>query len=60
ERWKEPLDVDPRALADANPGQAGRAVRQNRGAQTAEGGNPKKRRALPESTQPSKKMRSAA
>lgn len=44
ERWKVPQDVDPSELGSGStPGKHSRVVRKNRGAQTAEGGNPKKR-----------------
>jgi len=44
ERWKIPQDIDPSVLgASSSPGKHSRVVRKNRGAQTAEGGNPKKR-----------------
>eukprot|EP00930_Biecheleria_cincta_P051447 TRINITY_DN36638_c0_g1_i1.p1 TRINITY_DN36638_c0_g1~~TRINITY_DN36638_c0_g1_i1.p1 ORF type:complete len:534 (-),score=107.33 TRINITY_DN36638_c0_g1_i1:68-1669(-) len=46
ERWKEPRDADPNSLgSEDTPGAHSRVVRTNRGAQTAEGGNPKKRKA---------------
>lgn len=46
ERWEEPRDVDPSSLgAEDSPGAHSRVVRKNRGAQTAEGGNPLKRSA---------------
>lgn len=60
ERWKEPRDVDPRALALSLPtGGQPRVVRKNRGAQTAEGGNPKKRPANAVSVATSKRLRSS-
>lgn len=40
ERWRQPQDVDPASLSN---GTAANSVRRSRGAQTAEGGNPKKR-----------------
>lgn len=44
ERWKMPRDEDPKLIGlDSAPGKHSRVVRKNRGAQTAEGGNPKKR-----------------
>jgi len=51
ERWKVPQDVDPSVLgSEGTPGKHSRVVRKNRGAQTAEGGNPKKRSFNPSST----------
>jgi len=45
ERWKTPRDVNPKLLgAEDAPGKHSQVVRTNRGAQTAEGGNPTKRK----------------
>lgn len=58
ERWKTPRDVDPSILgASSAPGKHSRVVRKNRGAQTAEGGNPKKRASNSSSSRPMKKQR---
>merc|ERR1719213_1073665 len=57
ERWKVPQDVDPAVLgANSAPGKHSRVVRKNRGAQTAAGGNPRKRsnNTLPTSRLPKK------
>jgi deoxyribodipyrimidine photo-lyase len=61
ERWKTPRDVDPSALASGDsPGKHSRVVRKNRGAQTFEGGNPKKRRHdVSSSSQATKRQRLA-
>merc|ERR1712100_263752 len=59
ERWKVPRDVDPRALASETPADVHSRIRKNRGAQTAEGGNPKKRPVNDKPTEANKKLKVA-